>query len=134
MRILHEEIDLREETRAAEQSRPTLREDAYLERATGLAKAQDELAVRVGDVTERIRELPDGQAMFGKEIAILSRVEEVMREASHLLARPDTGPEPIAADHDLSDFRWSHRSGRSQRRDRRGISPRSHLAIPKQTL
>ena len=33
-----------------------------------------------------------------KEIALLSRVEVVMREAEQLLSRPDTGPEPIAAE------------------------------------
>jgi hypothetical protein len=91
-------MDLREETRAAEQAKPTLNKDAYGQRATGLATTQEELAVRVGNVTEQICELPDGEAKFGDEIALLGRVEEVMREAAQLLSRPDTGPEPIAAE------------------------------------
>ena len=36
--------------------------------------------------------------MFGRVIALLARVEVVMREAQELLARPETGPETIAAE------------------------------------
>ena len=98
MRILHREMELREETRALEQAEPALEPDAYSTQANSLADTQRELVSRVGDVMEKIRELPDGPVNFARDIAILSRVEEVMREARRLLASPETGPETIAAE------------------------------------
>ena len=98
MRILHEEMELREETRALEQARPALELDAFATQALALADTQGVLATRVGAVTEKITELPESRAKFAREMALLMRVEEVMLEARQLLARPDTGPEAIAAE------------------------------------
>jgi hypothetical protein len=63
-----------------------------------LAETQSELAQRVAKVVSDLRELPEGAAKFGKEIALLTRVEQVMHEATGLLERPETGPETIAAE------------------------------------
>ncbi len=98
MRILHEEMELREETRALEQAKPALDQDAYLQQANQLADTQAELASRVGDVTEKIRALPESEAKFAREMALLTRVEEVMVEAQQLLVTPETGAETIAAE------------------------------------
>lgn len=98
MKILEKEIGLRDETRGAEQIRDILESEAYAQRAHSLAETQQTLATRTGDVVQQIQEL-EGQGLeFPDEIALLTRVEEVMREAGDLLARPDTGPEPIAAE------------------------------------
>ncbi len=98
MRILHEEMELREETRALDQAKVALEVSDYLNQAVGLSDTQIQLADRVMAVTDKIRELPDADTVFAREIGLLTRVDEVMREASTLLARPDTGPEPIAAE------------------------------------
>jgi len=98
MRILEKEISLRDETRTAEQARTALVADEYGRQAESLSETQKDLAVRVADVTKEIRQLPGGDLSFMKEIALLMRVEQVMHEARHLLARPETGPEPIAAE------------------------------------
>lgn len=98
MRILHEEMELREETRALEQAKPALALADYDTQANDLAVTQDELSVRVNQVTQKVREQKDAQTVFAREIALLTRVEEVMIEASNLLASPNTGPETIAAE------------------------------------
>jgi hypothetical protein len=98
MNILEAEVNLREETRVAEQSRPALKKDDYGKRAGKLSETQDGLADRVSKLTGRIKELPDGETEFGKEIALLNRVEQVMMEAGEILDRPDTGSAAIAAE------------------------------------
>ena len=98
MKILEKEIGLREETRGAEQIRDILESAAYAQRANGLAETQLALATRTGDVVQQIQELESQGLEFPDEIQLLTRVEAVMREARDLLARPDTGAEPIAAE------------------------------------
>ena len=53
---------------------------------------------RVDTVIERIRELPDADKEFGKEIALLGQVTKVMGDAADILAGPETGPPAIAAE------------------------------------
>ena len=98
LKILEKEIELREETRSTEQARKALSREEFQRQAKPLAETQADLAQRVGDVTQKIREQPNGQAGFAREIAMLSRVEQIMHEAHGLLARPVTGPEAIAAE------------------------------------
>lgn len=98
MKILEAEIGLREETRALEQARSALEATHYADRATPLGNTQTELAKRVVDVTKKIRELPEGEAKFEREIMLLTRVEQVMQEARQLLQQPETGPPTIAAE------------------------------------
>jgi hypothetical protein len=98
LKILEEEIELREETRSVEQARPALEIVKYQQEAQPLAQSQGELAQRVADVVADIRGIPEGEAKFPQEIGLLSQVEEVMREAEGLLQEPNTGPETIAAE------------------------------------
>ena len=56
------------------------------------------LADRTAKVVDRIRELPDGEENFPKEIALLTKVNEVMVEATDILAQPETGDPAIAAE------------------------------------
>jgi hypothetical protein len=98
MQILEAEVNLREETRVAQQARAALEEKEYDKRATALETTQKGLSKRVADLTVRIRELPDGEADFAKEIALLGQVEEVMDEAAGILGQPETGPTAIAAE------------------------------------
>jgi len=98
MHILEAEVNLREETRVAEQARPALSKEEYAKRTGKLSSVQDELSDRVAKLTVRIMELPDGETEFAKEIALMNQVETVMLEAADILDRPDTGAPAIAAE------------------------------------
>ena len=98
MQILEAEINLREETRVTEQARRALASAEYGGRSQKLQTAQEALSERIAELTQRIRELPDGEADFAKEVALLGRVELVMDEAADILGRPETGPQAIAAE------------------------------------
>jgi hypothetical protein len=98
LQVLEAEVNLREDTRVAQQAKPALAKEPYAKQADGLSKTQDKLRDRIDKVTERIRELPDGEAAFAKEINLLGAVSRVMAEATGILARPETGSPAIAAE------------------------------------
>lgn len=98
LQILEAEVNLREETRVAEKARPAVKAQQHEEQAQNLSKTQAELQQRVVKVNQRIKELPDAQEDFGKEIKLLTMVAQVMDEATGILARPDTGRQAIAAE------------------------------------
>ena len=50
------------------------------------------------DVIDRILELPDAQAHFGRDLALLDKVAVVMDEATNILGSHDTGDPAIAAE------------------------------------
>jgi len=97
LQILEAEVNLRDETRVAQQAMPALEERKYQETATALSETQGELGQRVAKVIDRIGELPDSQQHFGKELQLLAAVNSVMDEATSILALPETGPPAIAA-------------------------------------
>jgi hypothetical protein len=98
MKILEKEIDLRDETRAAEKARPTLPIADVTKRSKSLGITQTEIAELVVMASGAIIELPNQEA-FGKEIALLGQVDKVMREAAELLlAKSETGDPTIAAE------------------------------------
>ena len=117
MRILDEEIKLRDATREAEQLR--LGKDSgedgksetqeegehqrtlaaqYAERAEELAERQEKLEKRTRDVVTAISKLPRSLEFFTKEMQLLTRVAEVMSEATEILSEPETGARAIAAE------------------------------------
>lgn len=98
MRILHQEMNLREETRAAEQARLVETEKTYAGEVQLLATRQLLLAERTDGVVNKISELPNGPSTFALELAILTRVTHVMHEAQQLLTIPATGDATIAAE------------------------------------
>jgi hypothetical protein len=98
LQILEAEVNLREETRVAEQAKAAVKADEHKRQALKLSTSQKGIQDRTEKVTERIRELPDGESQFPKEIALLTRVAEVMGEAAEILDRPDTGRPAIAAE------------------------------------
>ena len=98
LQILEAEVNLREETRVAEQARPALAAEEFGRQAGQLSGTQSVLRERVEKVTKRIRDLPDAAKEFGYEINLLGQVEGVMREAVGILARPEAGRPAIAAE------------------------------------
>jgi len=98
LQILEGEVNLREETRVAEQARAAIAAEKHHGEAKRLSAAQYGLDERVVKVVERIRQLPDGDADFAKEIALLGQVSNVMQDATGILAASDTGPPAVAAE------------------------------------
>jgi hypothetical protein len=98
LQILEAEVNLREETRVAEQSRPAVKAEEHKRQAGKLSESQNGIKERTEKVTQKIRELPDGEQEFAKEIGLLGLVAEVMGEASEILARPETGSPAIGAE------------------------------------
>ena len=82
LQILEAEVNLREETRVAEQARPAIKAEEHKKQAGKLSETQKGIQDRTDKVTQKIRELPDGEREFGKEIALLSQVSAVMGEAA----------------------------------------------------
>ena len=75
-----------------------MKPEKHAAEAHRLSEVQHSLDDRVVKVIERIRELPDAEAEFAKEIALLTQVSSVMGEATQILAGPETGPPAIAAE------------------------------------
>lgn len=98
LQILESEVNLREDTRVAQQARPALETSEFERQGQRLSGVQDGLRDRVDKVTQRIRELKDGETEFGKEIRLLTQVSTVMNEATEILATPETGNPAIAAE------------------------------------
>jgi hypothetical protein len=98
LQILEGEVNLREETRVAQQAKPALRADDYKLQAIKLSGTQKGLNDRVDTLGVKIRELPDGESEFAYEIGLLGKVSAVMGEATTILAQPDTGDPAIAAE------------------------------------
>ena len=97
MKIARGEMDLREETRELEAVRSSLPPDQYEQKTAPLEVTQSDLRQRTDDVVLDILDLDNAQRNFGNEIKLLNYVSDVMRQARGILARPDTGPEAIAA-------------------------------------
>jgi hypothetical protein len=104
LQILEGEINLRDETRVAEQARPAQIKEEFLKQAGALSKTQAGLKDRVDKVTDRIKGLPDGEAEFSPEIELLNEVALVMEEATGILASPETGAPAIAAETDAIEL------------------------------
>lgn len=98
MKILESEINLREETRVAEQAKEATTLDEYMEEGLRLSQSQMTLQDRVVKVIDRILELPDADKHFGKELNLLAAVDSVMGQAGEILAIPHCGPRAIAAE------------------------------------
>jgi len=104
LQILEGEINLREDTRVTEQSKLALEKEEHAVQALNLSKTQDQLKDRTEKVTQRIRELPEGEELFGKEIGLLTTVAGVMGETTTILTSPDTGSKAIAAETEVIEL------------------------------
>ncbi|MFM8414714.1 MAG: proline-rich domain-containing protein [Planctomycetota bacterium] len=104
MKILEEEMNLREETRVTEQRKATGDGRDFAAAAAALAGRQEGLADRIVDLVDRLLEEPEGERQFAREIQLFDRVEEVMAETADILRRPDTGAEAIAAESEVIEL------------------------------
>src|SRR5262249_31364528 len=81
LQILEAEINLREDTRVAQQAKAAVDAEKHKATADKLSATQGDLADRTAKVIDRIRELPDGESEFAPEIQLLGAVNGVMSEA-----------------------------------------------------
>jgi len=98
LQVLEAEVNLREETRVTQQSKPAVKAEDYGKHADQLSETQKTLQDRIKVVVTKIEELPDAEEDFGKELRLLGLVASVMGEATEILARPETGNPAIAAE------------------------------------
>ena len=78
-------MNLREETRVAEQAKPAIKAEEHVKQAEQLAGTQHKLGERTENVVDRIRALENGEEEFAKEIGLLRQVVEVMLDAKTIL-------------------------------------------------
>lgn len=97
LQILEAEVALRDETRVAEQAKAAVHPAEHGGAAGLLAGTQAKINDRVVNVIARINELEDASKHFGKELALLAQVDDVMAETVTILKRPETGAPAIAA-------------------------------------
>ncbi len=98
LRLINREIQLREETREAQQAKDALTDDKYYERSEALSDTQYEIAEDTHEVVREISLLPNAnEPLIRRQLAKVSRAAEVMDEAETILAEPNTGPKAIAA-------------------------------------
>jgi hypothetical protein len=98
MQILEAEMNLRDRTRVAEQSRAASTDEQYSAAVDELGTTQSALRERIIQVGEKIEELPNASEEFAKEIQLMHQVEVVMNDAVSILSRPETGRPAIAAE------------------------------------
>lgn len=104
LRITEAEMDLRTHTRQAEQARRALRTAEYDEVVKPLQTQQLSLRDRTDRVIEDIKELPDGESEFAKELAQLQKASDAMVDADERLAKPDSGPLAVAAESEAIEW------------------------------
>lgn len=98
MRIIHGEIDLRDQTRAVAQIGEATDRSEYEERTTGLAVGQMSLQERALDVISDIEALPSGGERFDRELGKLRSAVTEMEKASELLVDLKAGAATLAAE------------------------------------
>ncbi len=104
LQLLEGEVKLREQTRVAEQARPAITDTEHVMTANGLSEKQHIFNERMDEVVRRIRELPDAESEFDKEIGLLTQVSGVMAETTEILVKPETGPPAIAAETEIIEL------------------------------
>ncbi|MBL9145099.1 MAG: hypothetical protein JNM99_15575 [Verrucomicrobiaceae bacterium] len=103
MQVLFDEMKLRDETREAENAKPVLEKKDYLRRAINLAERQDDIGRRTYQAAAEISKLPKAQS-FQKEMKLLMKATEVMKEAYQMLDKPDTGAAVVAAETEVIEM------------------------------
>lgn len=98
MQALHDEMQLRDETRETENAKAAVEQEKYFDDANALGQKQGEIGVRTRSAIGDIAALPGGFTKFDKEIGLLTAVTRVMDESQGILVTPETGPTAIAAE------------------------------------
>ena len=97
MRILESEVNLRTQTRIAQQGKQAMEPNDYMAEAIRLSETQDLLRDRMDVVIDTLIAVPEGQVHFRGEIDLLGFASDAMVDATKTLVQPETGPPAIAA-------------------------------------
>lgn len=112
LKITEAEMELRDATREAEQAREARTADQITAAAEPLAEEQEDLVFRTETVIQDIRELPEGEFEFEREIKILRAARSAMDEAYVMLNDESTGAPTVAAETEAIELLLrSRRSG-----------------------
>lgn len=98
LQVLESEMNLRDRTRVAEQAKEASSDREYSAKVEELVASQQKLDERIVAVGKKISELPDADTEFHQEIALMTQVSVVMRDAAEILNRPNTGKAAVAAE------------------------------------
>ncbi|TWU42185.1 hypothetical protein [Novipirellula artificiosorum] len=98
LRILEQEVNLRDETRTTEQAKSALQAIEYQTEAVRLGQTQTELRVRIESVVSELESIPDGALRYENDINLMLMVAQTMNEAASILQSPNTADEAIAAE------------------------------------
>ncbi len=98
VQALHDEMQLRDETRELENTKPALKGEKYTARAGALSTKQGDIIEHIESAISDIQAIPLGKQKFAKELSLLATVSSVMIEAQAILESPDTGDPAIAAE------------------------------------
>ena len=123
MQALREEMQLRDETREAENARPAVDEDRYTADATALGGKQGGISTKTRSAIGDIAAIPGGFTKFEKEIGLLSQVSRVMDDAQGILVTPETGATAIAAETESIELLLQAKRGGSKSGGGGGANP-----------
>jgi len=104
LQILDDEVQLREQTRVAEQKRSVVTDTEHMNDANRLGELQQDYQQRVDALVEQIMDLPNAEGDFANELNMLGQVSGVMQEATEILYKPQTGPMAIAAETEVIEL------------------------------
>lgn len=112
LKITEAEMELRDATREAEQAREARTAEQITTAAGPLAEEQEDLVFRTDNVIQDIRELPEGEFEFEREIQMLRGARAAMDEAFVLLDDELTSAPTVAAETEAIELLLrSRRSG-----------------------
>lgn len=111
LRITEREMDLRSLTKETEQSRRAMLRADFREAAHRLAEEQTDLVTRTELVMEDIRDLPEGEEKFRRELARLGNALAAMEDAEAYLSEHETGPVAVAAETEAIEHLLAARRG-----------------------
>ncbi|MEZ6115269.1 MAG: hypothetical protein R3C28_01650 [Pirellulaceae bacterium] len=99
LRILKAEVNLRDETRVVEQTKPAVAPQQHELASTSLKETQDNLRIRTETVIDQLEQLQQDEGKnYGKELKKLETALGAMQDAVDLLAVSETGSGTIAAE------------------------------------
>jgi hypothetical protein len=98
LKILEGEVNLREETRVAQQARIAVAEDIHQKESVRLSQIQAQLRERIEMLSGELANLPNAEEAFAAELQLFGAVSLAMQEARFQLDFGETGPTTIAAE------------------------------------
>jgi hypothetical protein len=88
----------------AEQAKAATAESDHQTEAQRLSTTQSDIQQRTEQLIQAIRDLPEGDSRFPKEIQLLGSASKAMHDAGAILAQHDTGSPAIAAESEAIEW------------------------------